>query len=109
IGVGAVTPISTGYMFVEGPQWRAATGDLLFSDIPANIVYRWVPGGGAPAPFRQPSGNSNGLALDPQGTLIACEHGNRRVARGDGATPTTVVDRFETKRLNSPNDAVVRD
>lgn len=109
VGAGAVTEIARGFQFVEGPQWRAVTGDLLFSDIPAATIYRWVPGGGAPTVFRAASGNSNGLALDPSGTLVACEHGGRRLARGDGATPTTIVDRFEGARLNSPNDAVIRD
>jgi gluconolactonase len=58
--------------------------------------------------FRNPSGNSNGLALDTSGVLLACEHGNRRVSRGDGATPAPVVERFEGLRLNSPNDVTVR-
>ncbi len=107
LGIGAVTTVGTGYMFTEGPQWRAATADLVFSDIPAATIYRWT-GSGAPTVFRAASGNSNGLTLDPAGTLVACEHGARRVARGDGATPTTIVDRFEGLRLNSPNDAVVR-
>ena len=107
-GVGAVTLIDDGYQFVEGPQWRGATGDLVFSDIPAATIYRWVPGGGAPTVFRAASGNSNGLALDPDGVLVACEHGNRRLARGDGATPTTIVERYQGARLNSPNDAIIR-
>ncbi|MBK9034644.1 MAG: SMP-30/gluconolactonase/LRE family protein [Myxococcales bacterium] len=107
-GAGAVTEVASGYQFVEGPQWRAATGDLLFSDIPAATIYRWAPGAGVPTVFRAASGNSNGLALDPQGTLVACEHGGRRVARGDGEIAVTIVDRFEGARLNSPNDAVVR-
>ncbi len=108
VGIGTVTPVMTGYMFTEGPQWRAGAGEFVFSDIPANRIYRWTPGGAAPASFRQPSGNANGLAVDPQGQLIACEHGTRRISRGNGPDPTTVVERFETRRFNSPNDAVVR-
>lgn len=109
---GDVQLVDGGYQFLEGPQWRPATGDLLFSDIPGNTIYRLVPNGSpngnVPTVFRAPSGNSNGLALDRAGVLIACEHGNRRVSRGAGANPETVVDRFEGARLNSPNDAVVR-
>jgi gluconolactonase len=106
-GIGTMSMVGSGYMFTEGPQWRAASGELLFSDIPAATIYRWN-GGGAPTVFRAASGMSNGLALDPAGVLISCEHGGRRVARGDGATAATIVDRFEGLRLNSPNDAVVR-
>jgi gluconolactonase len=107
LGAGAVELIDGGYQFVEGPQWRDATGDLLFSDIPAATIYRYS-GSGVPEVFRAASGNSNGLALDTGGVLLACEHGNRRVSRGDGAVPDTLVDRFEGARLNSPNDAVMR-
>ena len=107
IGVGQVTMVGSGYTFTEGPQWRAATGDFLFSDIQGNTIYRWT-GTGAPVVFRTPSGNSNGLAVDTTGTLLACEHGTRRVSRGDGANGTLVVERFEGLRLNSPNDVTVR-
>ena len=106
-GAGAVSPVGGGYRFTEGPQWRAATADWLWSDIDGDTIYRWT-GAGAPTVFRAPSGKSNGLALDPGGALIACEHGGRRVARGDGASGVTVVDRFEGARLNSPNDVTVR-
>ncbi len=106
IGVGTVEPLFAALEFAEGPQWRDATGDLLFSDIPASTIFRYDPSDGR-STFRSPSGNSNGLALDPSGVLIACEHGNRRVSRGD-TNPTTVVDRFEGARLNSPNDAIMR-
>lgn len=105
IGVGAVELVDGGYQFVEGPQWRDGSNDLLFSDIPANTIYRLVPGAGDPTVFRSPSGNSNGLA---QWTaLIACEHGNRRVSLGDGANAATLADRYQGMRLNSPNDVVV--
>lgn len=106
-GAGAASQVGGGYRFTEGPQWRAATADWLWSDIDGDTIYRWT-GAGAPTVFRAPSGNSNGLALDPGGALIACEHGARRVARGDGASGATVVDRFEGRRLNSPNDVTVR-
>ncbi|KAB2887576.1 MAG: SMP-30/gluconolactonase/LRE family protein [Kofleriaceae bacterium] len=107
-GIGQVTLVGNGYMFTEGPQWRPSADEFVFSDIPANTIYRWSEGTGAPTVFRSPSGNANGLAVDTTGSvLLACEHGNRRVSRGDGATPATVVDRFEGARLNSPNDLTV--
>ena len=95
-------------MFTEGPVWRPATDDLLFSDIPANTIYRWTEADGASV-FRSPSNQSNGLLLDRQGRLLAAEHGARRVSRtlADG-TVETVADTFEGARLNSPNDLVVR-
>jgi gluconolactonase len=81
---------------------------LLFSDIPANRIYKWTPGKGAPAVFREPSGHSNGLTLDRSGRLLACEH-DRRVSRTepDGRV-VTLADRYRGKRLNSPNDIVVK-
>lgn len=98
--------IATGFAFTEGPVWHP-DGYLLFSDIPANRTYRWSPDG-AVAVWREPSGHANGLTLDRQGRLLACEHGNRRVSRveADG-TAVTLADRFGGKRLNSPNDLVV--
>lgn len=104
-GATAATLLQGGFQFTEGPQWRDATHDWLFTDINAATVYRYA--GGATV-FRMPSQNANGLALDPGGELITCEHGGRRVARGSTATPTTIADSFEGKKLNSPNDVVVR-
>jgi gluconolactonase len=121
ISVDAVVErVAGGFAFVEGPVW-ARDGALLFSDIPANAIVRLTPGG-PPAIFRQPSGytgaetrapgshiGSNGLALDRQGRLLICEHGDRRVTRlePDGRV-TIVADRYDGKRLNSPNDVTVR-
>ncbi|MCB9563989.1 MAG: SMP-30/gluconolactonase/LRE family protein [Kofleriaceae bacterium] len=107
-GVGAVEPVMGGFMFVEGPQWRDGDADLLFSDIPASTIYRLGPGG-AVTVFRQPSDMSNGLALDPQGRLLAAEHGARRLSRTENGAVSAVAERFEGARLNSPNDVVVRD
>ena len=103
-----VKRIATGFQFTEGPVWSAQEGFLLFSDIPANKILKWSPDGGVSV-FREPSGNSNGLTYDTEGRLIICEHGNRRISRieKDGAY-TVLVDRFHGKRLNSPNDVVVR-
>jgi len=95
--------IVKGLKFTEGPAW-SPQGFLLFSDIPANRIYRWEEGK-ALAVFRQPSHNSNGLAFDARGRLLACEHGARRVTRTelDGKI-TVLAERYEGKRLNSPND-----
>jgi gluconolactonase len=110
--------LADGFTWVEGPVWSRRDGALLFSDIPNNAVYRWKEGEGASL-FLQPSGytgavpfegrepGSNGLTLDPEGRLVLCEHGDRRIARleADGRK-TTLADRYAGKRLNSPNDAV---
>ena len=95
--------VADGLKFTEGPAWSPA-GFLVFSDIPANRIYRWDPGR-KPEVFREPSHNSNGLAFDARGRLLACEHGARRVSRteSDGSVKV-LADRFEGKRLNSPND-----
>lgn len=100
--------LETGFKFTEGPVWNASGGYLLFSDIPANRIYKWSPDGGVEV-FLEPSGNSNGLAYDRDGRLLACEHGNRRLSRieRDG-THTVLADKFRGKRLNSPNDLVVK-
>lgn len=99
--------VASGLQFTEGPVWLPE-GALLFSDIPASIIYRLRPGE-PPAPWRSPSGNSNGLTLDRQGRLLACEHGNRRVSRteADGRV-ISLAERYAGGRLNSPNDIVVR-
>jgi gluconolactonase len=101
--VGPVETVGLGFQFTEGPLWLPGTG-LIFSDIPADTIYR-----GDKTVFRRPSGKSNGLTLDPQGRLIVCEHENRRVTRTekDGAV-TVLADRYSGKKLNSPNDVVVR-
>ncbi len=101
-----ITTIAEGFQFTEGPVWHP-DGYLLFSDIPADTIYRYAPGSD-PEPYLTPSGNSNGLTFDGQGRLVACEHGGRRVSRtGPDGSMDTVADRFDGKRLNSPNDIVV--
>lgn len=97
-----------GFLFTEGPLWSSAEKALLFSDIDANRIYKWSPVNGTKV-FRDPSGNSNGLTYDKEGRLIICEHGNRRVSRIEkNGTYTVLVDRFRGKRLNSPNDVIVK-
>lgn len=99
--------VASGFQFTEGPVWHPG-GFLIFSDIPANRIVKWT-GPGKTETFREPSGNSNGLTFDGEGRLIACEHGNRRVSRTepDGKV-IALADKYQGKRLNSPNDAVVR-
>ena len=100
--------VATGFRFTEGPVWMAEKKSLLFSDIPANRIYELAADGHVMT-VREPSGNSNGLTRDQKGRLIACEHGNRRVTRteADGAV-TVLAETFRGKRLNSPNDVVVK-
>jgi gluconolactonase len=103
VGVGTVELVQGGYQFTEGPQWRDTPGDLLFSDVQGNTIYRYTPGGGAPVVHRMPSSNSNGLAIDGNGALLAAEHGSRSVTRD----ATAIASMFAGKKLNSPNDVVV--
>jgi gluconolactonase len=99
----------TGCRWAEGPAYFPAGRYLVWSDIPNDRMMRYDEASGAVAVFRNPANYSNGNAVDRQGRLVTCEHGGRRVSRTehDGST-TVVADRFEGKRLNSPNDVVVR-
>jgi len=101
--------VVTEFDFVEGPIWLASEGCLLFSDIPANVIYQWDMHHGT-RPYRRPSGNSNGLAVDTLRRLIACEHGNRRVTRANlhSEVVESIATHYQGKRLNSPNDVVVK-
>ena len=103
-----VKQVATGCKFTEGPLWNAVGRYLLFSDIPANKMRRWDEESGMTV-YRDPSGKSNGLTYDRGGHLIACEHANRRVSRttADGDV-LTIASHYEDKRLNSPNDIVVK-
>jgi gluconolactonase len=94
--------------WAEGPVWFGDLGCLIWSDNPNERMLRWVEGGGV-STFRSPSNFSNGNTRDRQGRLVSCEHGTRRVTRTelDGSI-TVLADSFEGKRLNSPNDVVVR-
>ena len=100
--------IASGFQFTEGPVWIAEERSLLFSDIPANRIVRLNPDCSV-EDYRHPSGHSNGLTRDGQGRLIACEHGNRRVTRTekDGSI-TVLADVFQGRKLNSPNDVIVK-
>ena len=99
----------TGARWCEGPAWFAAGRYLVWSDIPNNRMMRWDETDGSVSVFRAPANNSNGNTVDPQGRLVSCEHLTRRVTRTehDGSI-TVLADRVDGKRLNSPNDVVVR-
>jgi gluconolactonase len=99
---------ATGFEFTEGPVWIAEEKSLLFSDIPASQIFRLTIDGRITV-FRQPSGNSNGLTRDRKGRLLACEHSTRRVTRTErNGLITVLADQFKGKKLNSPNDLVVK-
>jgi gluconolactonase len=100
--------IFTGCRWAEGPVYVASGRYLLFNDIPENRTLRWDECTGAVGVFRSPSHHANGMTLDQQGRLVICEHGGRRVTRTehDGST-TVLAERWDGKRLNSPNDVVV--
>ena len=100
--------LATGFRWAEGPVWFGDQRRLVWSDVPADRMYAWDEETGETSIFRKPSGHGNGNTRDRQGRLITCEHSGRRVSRTelDGRI-TTLADRFEGKRLNSPNDVVV--
>lgn len=117
-----VEVLASGFNWSEGPVWVREGAFLLFSDVPENVVYRWKEGEGA-REWLKPSGytgqtprggepGSNGLALDPQGRLVLCQHGDRRIARLDAplSAPaprfTSLADRYDGARFSSPNDLV---
>ena len=97
--------IAERFGFTEGPVWHRR-GSLLFSDIPNSRIHHWRDG--ELSVYREPSGQSNGLTFDEQGRLVACEHETRRVTREMAHEPLPIATHFEGKRLNSPNDVVVR-
>jgi gluconolactonase len=116
--------LGEGYTWAEGPVWVPSQQMVLFTDVPNNVAYKWKEGEGVSV-FLKPSGytaeagkeerepGANGLILDDQGRLLLCQHGDRRVARMDAPLDApaskfvTLVDRFEGKRLNSPNDLIL--
>ena len=105
----AVERLWTGARWSEGPVWFGDARHLLWSDIPNDRILRWDEETGAVSAFRKPSGFANGNTRDRQGRLVTCEHGGRRVTRTelDGAV-TVLAERFEGRRLNSPNDVVCK-
>ena len=109
LGHARVERLWTGARWSEGPVWFAAGRYLLWSDIPNNRIMRYDDTDGSVSVFRDPSNNSNGHTVDRQGRLVSCEHLTRRVTRTehDGSI-TEIVSSFDGKRLNSPNDVVVK-
>ena len=98
---------ATGYTFTEGPAWDGAR--LIFSDIPGDTVYAFIPGEGPPTVLYTPSANANGHTFDREGRLLNAEHGSGEITRWtqqDGRK--TIVAAYQGKHLNSPNDVVVR-
>ena len=108
IALASVERLHTGCRWSEGPAWFGDGRYLLWSDIPNNRILKWEEETGTVSVFRKPSDFANGNTRDRQGRLVTCEHGGRRVTRTeyDGSI-TIIMDNFEGKRLNSPNDLVV--
>jgi len=119
---GKLEVLAEGFDWSEGPVWIPKGRYLLFSDIPPNSIFKWEEGEGLSL-FLKPSGytgttprggevGSNGLLLDPEGRLVLCQHGDRRMARLDASLDQpepryiTLADCYQGQRLNSPNDAV---
>lgn len=112
--------IADGFTWVEGPVWHKQGGYLLFSDIPANAVYRWTPGKGvslflknsgysSATPFTGKEPGSNGLTLDAQGRLVLCRHGDRQIGRLESnGTIVPLADHYGGHKINSPNDLVFK-
>ena len=110
--------LAEGFRWSEGPVWDRQGGRLLFSDVPSNVVHAWSEKAGL-STFLKPSGytgpeggggrepGANGLAFDAKGRLVLCQHGDRRISRLEGGRFVPLVERFEGKRFNSPNDLVV--
>ncbi|WP_102108929.1 SMP-30/gluconolactonase/LRE family protein [Oceaniglobus roseus] len=100
--------LATGFDWTEGPVWFGDADCLLFSDIPNDRILRWNEATGI-STYRQPSNFSNGHTRDREGRLVSCEHGTRRVTRTEhDGTITVIADSYQGRRLNSPNDVVVK-
>jgi gluconolactonase len=108
LGNAAVERLASGFRWAEGPVWFGDGGYLLFSDIPNNRIMRWLEEDGHLSVFRQPSNYSNGNTFDRQGRLLTCEHDSRRLTRTEhDGTITVIMDKYQGKKLNGPNDVVV--
>ena len=108
-GNAHVEKLHTGFRWAEGPAYFGAGRYLVWSDIPNDRMMRYDETDGSLSVFREPAGNSNGNTVDRQGRLVTCEHGGRRVSRTEfDGTVITIADKWQGKRFNSPNDAVVK-
>lgn len=108
VGSTPIRRLHTGTLWAEGPAWNGVGRYLVWSDIPNNVQMRWIADDERVTVFRNPSGFSNGNTFDYEGRQLSCEHGGRRVVRYEPSGEVTVLaERFQGKRLNSPNDVVV--
>jgi gluconolactonase len=108
VGNTAIKRLHIGTQWAEGPAWNGVGRYLVWSDIPNNVQMRWIEEDDHVTVFRNPSGYSNGNTFDYEGRQLSCEHGGRRVVRYEpSGTVTVIADKFQGKRLNSPNDIVV--
>ena len=109
LALAKVERIAHGFRWAEGPVWLGDTRQLVWSDVPSNTLYKWDEETGVTSPFRKPSNMGNGNTRDRQGRILTCEHLARRVTRTEHDGRITVLaDSFQGKRLNSPNDIVVK-
>jgi gluconolactonase len=109
VGHARLDRLWSGCRWAEGPVWFGGGRYLLWSDLPNNRIMRWDETDGSVSVFREPSGYANGNTMDAQGRLITCEHQGRRVTRTEHDGRVTVLaDRYRGKRLNSPNDVIVK-
>lgn len=108
IGSSPIERLHTGMYWVEGPAWSGWGQYLVWSDIPNNVQHRWLQDDGRVTTLRKPAGYSNGNTFDREGRQVSFEHANRRVVRYEpDGTVTVLVDSFEGKLFNAPNDGVV--
>ena len=108
-GTAKLERLYAGCRWAEGPAWHGAGRFLVWSDIPNDRIMRYDETDGSVSVFRSPAGNANGNTIDRQGRLVTCEHGGRRVSRTEhDGTVVTIAAHWQGKRLNSPNDVVVR-
>ena len=108
VGNTVIRRLHFGTLWAEGPAWNGVGRYLVWSDIPNNVQMRWIEEDGRVTTFHNPSGYSNGNTFDYEGRQLSCEHGGRRVVRYEpNGTITVIAEKFQGKKLNSPNDIVV--
>jgi gluconolactonase len=108
VGNTVIRRLHFGTLWAEGPAWNGVGRYLVWSDIPNNVQMRWIEEDGHVTMFHNPSGYSNGNTFDYEGRQLSCEHGGRRVVRYEpNGTLTVIAEKFQGKKLNSPNDIVV--
>jgi gluconolactonase len=99
-------PVADGFVFAEGPVWHFGERHLTFVDLAGDAMYRWSEGAGLET-LRKPSNHANGLAYDAEGALVSCEHQTHRITREIDGEIAVLVQAYQGKRLNAPNDLVV--